>query len=1000
MKIKELHVYGYGKLENKTFSDLGQLQIFFGENESGKTTIMSFIHSILFGFPTKSQNERRYEPKLNAKYGGSVLLVSERFGEVGIERVKGKAVGDVNVAFENGKVGNENDLKELLQGIDKNYFQSVFSFDLQGLHGVQDISEAALGKYLLSAGMIGSDKLLEVETKLQKQLDARFKPSGQKPELNVKLRQLKDLQSGVKKADEEQRTYIELQLKQKQTEAELLALKETINRNEGTLFYYQEFLRVQPLFEEKQTVQNELAKLGDVPFPVDGLKRLEQLVALKIPNNAQLSAMQQKQQENDTSIEQLNISPYLTANKEKWTAVLDNAPLLEKWEEEKSQLEQTLRTKEREKENYKNNLLIELHDDEISKLDTSIFMTEKIKGLEREKHRLESERTRLDEKYKLEKNSLEATEARIDELKQNQLPNEERRRLERVYSPHSNGNYATLKKEILEEQIAELTQKYSQLSAKAKRNRKRSAITATLLAVISLVTSGYFLIGEQFLLGGITALFAAIAISFHFFINQTDVLADLKQQLAHAEKKKRNDQQQTEEEPSLESVSIRHLLQKEEEIQQQLRAEAVKHKERTAAFHLVIEESERWEASWNKTNEELASIMQKWQIPFNSKDYHAGAALELLMNVKHAIDESLELKKKLARIERNFTQKKQELFTICDELGIFAANWREAVIIVKRALNQHLEQSMLLNKYKQEKRPLEMEIERLQSESAFLSDEMNQLFKAALVEAEEEFRKQARLAEEKERLTTSLQMISVQLEKTTFHSEDFDALSVSKVSRYSVEALEAERKDLFGRQSVLLEQLSDMKHRIRHLEEGGTYSDLLHQYNETKAAFNTEAKEWAKYALAKSMLDKTITTFKRERLPKVIVLAEEYLSFLTSGEYKRILLGETVDGLYLERYDGLRFEAGEVSRGTAEQVYVSLRLALAQNIFGSDGFPIIIDDSFVNFDRNRTANMIRLIQKISESRQVIFFTCHEHLLSYFENAPIIRLGKEKAGIRK
>lgn len=53
MKIKELHVYGYGRLENETFTDFGQLQIFFGENESGKTTIMSFIHSILFGFPTK-----------------------------------------------------------------------------------------------------------------------------------------------------------------------------------------------------------------------------------------------------------------------------------------------------------------------------------------------------------------------------------------------------------------------------------------------------------------------------------------------------------------------------------------------------------------------------------------------------------------------------------------------------------------------------------------------------------------------------------------------------------------------------------------------------------------------------------------------------------------------------------------------------------------------------------------------------------------------------------
>jgi len=76
--IKDLHVYGYGKLENQRFPELGQLQIFFGENESGKSTIMSFIHSMLFGFPTKVQNEPRYEPKMHAKYGGRLSLITKK----------------------------------------------------------------------------------------------------------------------------------------------------------------------------------------------------------------------------------------------------------------------------------------------------------------------------------------------------------------------------------------------------------------------------------------------------------------------------------------------------------------------------------------------------------------------------------------------------------------------------------------------------------------------------------------------------------------------------------------------------------------------------------------------------------------------------------------------------------------------------------------------------------------------------------------------------------
>lgn len=67
--IKSLEIYGYGqfvqrKIElNQTFTEI------YGENEAGKSTIQSFIHSILFGFPTKKEKEPRLEPRLGNQYG-------------------------------------------------------------------------------------------------------------------------------------------------------------------------------------------------------------------------------------------------------------------------------------------------------------------------------------------------------------------------------------------------------------------------------------------------------------------------------------------------------------------------------------------------------------------------------------------------------------------------------------------------------------------------------------------------------------------------------------------------------------------------------------------------------------------------------------------------------------------------------------------------------------------------------------------------------------------
>lgn len=107
MIITDIQIYGYGKLTDFKLEDIQSLQVIYGENEAGKSTIMSFIHSVLFGFPAKTQSELRYEPKEGAKYGGRITAVFPDRGKAVIERVKGKASGDVSVLLEDGTRGGE-----------------------------------------------------------------------------------------------------------------------------------------------------------------------------------------------------------------------------------------------------------------------------------------------------------------------------------------------------------------------------------------------------------------------------------------------------------------------------------------------------------------------------------------------------------------------------------------------------------------------------------------------------------------------------------------------------------------------------------------------------------------------------------------------------------------------------------------------------------------------------------------------------------------------------
>ena len=164
---------------------------------------MSFIHSILFGFPTRQQNELRYEPKNHAKYGGQIVLFDEEYGDVTIERVKGKASGDVTVTLADGRRGGEELLTELLRGMDKATYQAIYSFNIHSLQEVHKLKGEDLNRYLFSASAVGSDRLLEAENLLKKEQDQLFRPYGKKPELNRRIEKLQEIGSAINRGETE-----------------------------------------------------------------------------------------------------------------------------------------------------------------------------------------------------------------------------------------------------------------------------------------------------------------------------------------------------------------------------------------------------------------------------------------------------------------------------------------------------------------------------------------------------------------------------------------------------------------------------------------------------------------------------------------------------------------------------------------------------------------------------------------------------------------------------
>ncbi len=114
-----------------------------------------------------------------------------------------------------------------------------------------------------------------------------------------------------------------------------------------------------------------------------------------------------------------------------------------------------------------------------------------------------------------------------------------------------------------------------------------------------------------------------------------------------------------------------------------------------------------------------------------------------------------------------------------------------------------------------------------------------------------------------------------------------------------------------------------------------------------------------------------------DRYPSIIRQAEQYFALLTDHRYSQIDL--TAGGIKVVRKDQEVFLVEELSQGTAEQLYIALRLGFVTVMSDQANFPIIIDDGFVNFDNVRRQRMLALLEKIAEKNQVIYFTADDRI---------------------
>ena len=160
-----------------------------------------------------------------------------------------------------------------------------------------------------------------------------------------------------------------------------------------------------------------------------------------------------------------------------------------------------------------------------------------------------------------------------------------------------------------------------------------------------------------------------------------------------------------------------------------------------------------------------------------------------------------------------------------------------------------------------------------------------------------------------------------------------------------------------GQRETLENELDQVTQRIEKLED--TYSALV---------------------IAQETLAAAAEALQRRFAPKITKTAQKIFAQLTNGRYSRLMLGQDFSvSASAQGEDTLRSGMWR-SDGTLDQLYLSLRLAVAEELIPQA--PLVLDDALVRFDDDRLGLALELLEQIGQEKQVILFTCQSREQEY------------------
>ena len=211
----------------------------------------------------------------------------------------------------------------------------------------------------------------------------------------------------------------------------------------------------------------------------------------------------------------------------------------------------------------------------------------------------------------------------------------------------------------------------------------------------------------------------------------------------------------------------------------------------------------------------------------------------------------------------------------------------------------------------------------------------------------------------------------------------------------AAQAAARELEEVRGRLEERRQRLALLRGRLEAIGDPG---ELESRREELENRRQEALREYDALTLALEVLEEANAQMQTRFSPALGAEAARLLERLTGGRYRKVLLDRELNAQAETGDDPIPRSAQLLSRGTGDQVYLAVRLAICHMVLPAEkAAPLVLDDALAAFDDERMALALEVLREEARQRQVLLLTCQERELAWAEgreDVHTIRLGAD------